>query len=146
MDNIYPSPQQKTLQKEIAHSQMHHNRFVRLIFMILGAVFFILGLIGIVLPVLPTTPFILLTATCWAKGSIKFNNWLLNHKIFGKMVIDWQQHRAIPRKAKYLAWSMMALSCGMLFYRFSDNWQWLAWATCVICITVAIWMSRLPDA
>ncbi|MFK7177317.1 DUF454 family protein, partial [Acinetobacter baumannii] len=72
MDNIYPSPQQKTLQKEIAHSQMHHNRFVRLIFMILGAVFFILGLIGIVLPVLPTTPFILLTATCWAKGSIKF--------------------------------------------------------------------------
>ncbi|MBV6621033.1 DUF454 family protein, partial [Acinetobacter baumannii] len=68
MDNIYPSPQQKTLQKEIAHSQMHHNLFVRLIFMILGAVFFILGLIGIVLPVLPTTPFILLTATCWAKG------------------------------------------------------------------------------
>ncbi|MBV6621218.1 YbaN family protein, partial [Acinetobacter baumannii] len=70
---------------------------------ILGAVFFILGLIGIVLPVLPTTPFILLTSTCWAKGSIKFNNCLLNHKIFGKMVIDWQQHRAIPRKAKYLA-------------------------------------------
>lgn len=146
MDNMHSSSKQPTLQKEVAHNQIHHNRVVRLIFMILGSVFFLLGLIGIVLPVLPTTPFILLTAACWAKGSVKFNHWLLNHKVFGKIVLNWQQHRAIPRRAKYLAWSMMALSCGMLFYRLSDNWYWLAWLTTLICLTVAIWMSRLPDA
>jgi hypothetical protein len=114
--------------------------------MLLGGIFFITGLVGIVLPILPTTPFVLLAAACWAKSSDKFHQWLINHKVFGTMVINWEQHRAIPRKAKYLAWLMMALSCGMLFYRLSDSLQWLAWLTSVMCFTTAIWMSRLPDA
>lgn len=146
MNNVQPSPNSSNLQKKVMLNQIHHNRIIRILFMVLGSIFFSIGLIGILLPVLPTTPFILLTAACWAKGSDKFNQWLLKHKVFGEMVKNWQQHRAIPRKAKYLAWSMMAMSCGMLFYRFSDSLQWLAWVTCAICITVAVWMSRLPDA
>lgn len=146
MNNMRSSPHPSHLKKEVVLNQMHHNRIIRILFMILGGVFFFIGLVGIILPVLPTTPFILLTAACWAKGSSKFNQWLLTHRMFGEIINNWQQHRAIPRKAKYLAWSMMAMSCSMLFYRFSDSLQWLAWVTCAICITVAVWMSRLPDA
>ncbi|PNK59783.1 YbaN family protein [Psychrobacter sp. FDAARGOS_221] len=136
---------QSKLKSSAAVSKPYRNRLLRYSFIILGGVFFITGVIGIILPVLPTTPFILLAAACWAKGSTKFHHWLINHKTFGNMVINWQQHRAIPRRAKYLAWSMMSLSCGMLFYRLSNNLQWLAWLTSVICVATAIWMSRLPD-
>lgn len=127
-------------------ANLHQNKGVRFLFMGLGAVFFVAGFIGIVLPVLPTTPFMLLAAACWAKSSQRFHDWLVNHRVFGQMVIDWHQHRAIPRKAKYLAWTMMTLSCAMLFYRFEAHLQWLAWLTTFICMATAIWMYRLPDA
>ena len=128
-------------------SQIHSNRLIRWLFLFLGTLFFVLGLIGVVLPVLPTTPFVLLAAACWAKGSDKFHHWLVNHRIFGKMVTDWQQKRAIPRYGKYLAWTMMTASCVMLFYRLQDtSLFWLAWLTAAICLLPAIWMARLPDA
>ena len=128
-------------------SQIHSNRLIRWLFLFLGTLFFVLGLIGIVLPVLPTTPFVLLAAACWAKGSDKFHQWLINHRIFGKMVTDWQQKRAIPRYGKYLAWTMMTASCVMLFYRLQDSsLLWLAWVTSGICLATAIWMARLPNA
>lgn len=126
--------------------KLHNNKGMRLLFIGLGSVFFMAGLIGVVLPVLPTTPFMILAAACWAKGSQRFHNWLITHRTFGKMVVDWQQHRAIPRKAKYLAWTMMTLSCAMLFYRFSADLQWLAWLTTAICVVTALWMYRLPNA
>lgn len=119
---------------------------VRWFFLLLGGIFFGLGIIGIVLPILPTTPFILLAAACWARGSSVFHHWLINHRVFGKIVTDWQEKRAIPRYAKYLAWTMMTLSCGMLFYRLPTDFQWLAWITSVICFLTMIWMARLPDA
>lgn len=137
----YPKSNQYQLK-----STPHNNKGMRILFIGLGGVFVLIGLIGVVLPVLPTTPFILLAAACWAKGSQKFHQWLVTHKTFGKMVINWQQHRSIPRKAKHLAWTMMSLSCAMLFYRFSDNLQWLAWLTTAVCVATALWMSRLPDA
>ncbi|WP_230655936.1 YbaN family protein [Psychrobacter sp. I-STPA10] len=127
-------------------SQIHSNRLIRWLFLFLGTLFFVLGLIGVVLPVLPTTPFVLLAAACWAKGSDKFHHWLVNHRIFGKMVTDWQQKRAIPRYGKYLAWTMMTASCVMLFYRLQGDWAWLAWVTAAVCLATAIWMARLPDA
>ncbi|WP_264480687.1 YbaN family protein [Psychrobacter sp. I-STPA6b] len=128
-------------------SQVHSNRFIRWLFLFLGTLFFALGMIGVVLPVLPTTPFVLLAAACWAKGSDRFHQWLINHKVFGKMVTDWQQKRAIPRYGKYLAWTMMTASCMMLFYRLQDSsLLWLAWVTSAICLATAIWMARLPDA
>ncbi|MDO5059604.1 MAG: YbaN family protein, partial [Neisseria sp.] len=61
----------------------------RPIFWLFGAIAFSLGVIGIFLPVLPTTPFILLAAACWAKASPRFHQWLLNHRYFGPMVADW---------------------------------------------------------
>lgn len=117
---------------------------VRPVFWILGAIALILGIVGIFLPVLPTTPFILLAAACWAKASPRFHNRLLAHRHFGPIIKNWEERRAIPRRAKYLAYSMMTLSCIFLFVQFPER-LWVAIGTSLVCAATALWMSRLPE-
>lgn len=117
---------------------------VRSVFWFLGALSLTLGIIGIFLPVLPTTPFVLLTAVCWAKASPRLHNRLLAHRYFGPMVRNWEERRAIPRRAKYLAYSMMTLSCVFLFVQFPER-RWVAVLTAIICTATALWMHRLPE-
>ena len=62
-----------------------------------------LGAIGIFLPLLPTVPFLLLTAFCFARASDRLHDWLLSHKTFGPPIIAWRDHGAIGRRAKLLA-------------------------------------------
>ncbi|MCS4534509.1 YbaN family protein [Neisseria montereyensis] len=118
---------------------------LRSIFWLFGAMALLLGIIGIFLPVLPTTPFVILAAACWARASPRFHRWLHQHRFFGPMVQNWEERRAVSRKAKYFAFSMMALSCAWMFYRFPERW-WVAAITSVCCFSVAVWMWRLPDA
>lgn len=75
---------------------------------IAGLVFVCIGLIGIPLPLLPTTPFLLLALFCFARGSRQLHDWLLQHPRLGPPLRDWQQHGAIPRRAKVVAGAMMA--------------------------------------
>lgn len=119
---------------------------VRWTFVILGWLFFVLGIIGVVLPVMPTAPFILLAAGCWARSSRRFHFWLINHKYFGKFVRDWEESHAVPWYAKWLATIMMGLSTAMLFYRLSEGLIWIAWLVAVVCTGVAIYLFRLPNA
>lgn len=119
---------------------------VRWTFVILGWVFFILGIIGAVLPVMPTAPFILLAAACWARSSRRFHFWLINHRLFGKYVRDWEERRAVPRYAKFLATIMMAISTSMLFYQLPSAVLWVAWVVATVCVIVAIVLFRLPNA
>lgn len=118
---------------------------MRTLFWLLGALSFVLGILGIFLPVLPTTPFILLTAACWARASPRFHRWLHQHRYFGPMVQNWESKRAVPRRAKLLAFSMMTMSCAMLFWRFPQQWG-IGAAVSAICLATACWMWRLPDA
>lgn len=133
----------KSLNQNIKHK--HSHVMIRWVFFLLGLVFLALGIIGVVLPVLPTTPFVLVSAACFAKSSDKFYHWLINHRHLGKYIKDWEQRRAIPRKAKYLAWSMMTLSCVGLFLSFPPERLWVAGLVSVICLATAIWMARRPD-
>ncbi|MBU2873642.1 YbaN family protein [Marinobacter salexigens] len=75
-----------------------------------------LAAIGVVLPLLPTTPFVLLAAFFASKGSPAFASWLEEHPTFGPAIIDWRRNRVIPKKAKVLACSMMLLSWSLLFF------------------------------
>ena len=71
-----------------------------------------LGILGAVLPVLPTTPFVLLAAFCFSRSSPRLHHWLLNNRLFGPLIIDCQAHGVIPLKAKLLATSMMSVAVG----------------------------------
>lgn len=125
---------------------IHQSALMRAVYFILGLACLILGLIGIVVPGMPTTVFILLAGYFWARSSRRFYAWLLAHRLFGRMIINWQTHRAIPRFAKYLAWSMMSLSTIILFFKLPSQWQWAAWLLAAVSLGVGIWMARLPDA
>lgn len=77
-----------------------------------------IGVIGIVVPVLPTTPFLLLTSFCYLRGSRSLHNWLLNHRLFGPIIADYVTHRAISRRTKIVAlttlWFSLVLSMIMV--------------------------------
>lgn len=135
----------KTPNNQKTH-QPYDNPVMRWVFFVMGFVFVGLGILGAILPGMPTTVFILLAGYCWAKSSQRFHGWLLRHKIFGKMLMDWQERRAMPRFAKYLAWGMMTLSSVVLFYKLPSDKLWIALMTTAICLATGIWMARLPDA
>ncbi len=69
----------------------------------IGVLSLALGIAGIFLPILPTTPFLLLTAFCFSKGSPRLHAWLLNHKQFGPVIVDWQTRHVIRLPVKILA-------------------------------------------
>ena len=72
-------------------------------YLLLGWFFLILGIIGIPLPLLPTTPLLLLAAFFFARSSPRLHRWLLNHPLLGKTIRDWQEHGHINRPAKISA-------------------------------------------
>lgn len=87
----------------------------RYIWLIFGWVFVALGVIGIVLPLLPTTPFLLVAAACFSRGSPRLLAWLLDHAHLGPPVHAWRAHGAIATRFKAAALVFMAASVGLSF-------------------------------
>lgn len=86
------------------------QRLARPLWILSGLVALALGALGAVLPLLPTTPFILLSAFCFARSSPRLHDWLLTHRIFGPLILNWEREGAISRRAKIAAVSMMAIT------------------------------------
>ncbi len=74
---------------------------------IAGFVSLALGVIGMALPILPTTPFLLLSAACFLRGSERFYNWLMNHKVFGEYIRNYRDKKAISLKSKIIMISLL---------------------------------------
>ncbi len=83
---------------------------MRLFYFFLGWFFFAIGLIGVILPVLPTTPFMLLALWGFSKSSERFHRWLYQHRFFGPALQQWDQYRVIPLAAKIISVTMMLIS------------------------------------
>jgi len=114
----------------------------RLALIILGWLSLITGIIGIFLPLLPTTPLVLLAAWCFSKSSERFHAWLLQHKYFGPIVSDWQSDQGIPKKARNRA--LIFMWAGMTLSMFIVARFWATIGLCVIGIAVSIHLLRMP--
>lgn len=86
---------------------------MRLFWILLGLMAVALGTAGLALPLLPTTPFMLLAAAAFAKSSPRLHDWLLRHRLFGPAIRDWRDHRAITPRAKRMALTAMAAALGL---------------------------------
>ncbi|MCA1930977.1 YbaN family protein [Rheinheimera sp.] len=111
---------------------------------VLACLSLLLGFIGVVVPGLPTVPFLLLSAWSAGKGWPRLELWLLAHPSFGPPLHRWRDHGAVPRKAKYLASVMMSLSVVMLLL--STAPFWLKVVLPFFLAVVAIWLWRRPEA
>lgn len=102
-----------------------------------------LGVIGIVLPGLPTTPFVLLAAWSAARGSTRLHRWLEAHRVFGPMIRDWQANGAVSRRAKWLATLTMTACAGLMFA--TAPRVWMAATGSAVMLVVALWLWRRPE-
>ncbi|MDD3322517.1 MAG: YbaN family protein [Paludibacter sp.] len=96
---------------------------MKIVLLSLGIVSLALGFIGVFVPLLPTTPFALLSAYLFARSSPKLHNWLLNNRVFGKYIRDYNNEKSIPLKIKIVSvsmlWSTILFS---VFYLLKDRW------------------------
>ncbi len=113
-------------------------------YLTLGWLFFITGMIGAVLPVLPTTIFMILALWAFSKSSDRFHQWLYNHKIFGAALQQWQQYKIIPIKAKVLAVTMISLSMLYLYF-FIELTDWITVLLELTMISVILYILSKPS-
>lgn len=102
-----------------------------------------LGAIGIVVPGLPTVPFVLLSAYAAARGSERLHARLLSHPRFGPVIREWQAHGAVSRRAKWLATGMMSLAA-LLMFATAPRW-WMGGTGTAIMAVVAAWLWTRPE-
>lgn len=103
-----------------------------------------LGFLGMFLPVLPTTPFILLAAWAAARSSPRLLAWLEQHRLFGQMLRDWRQGGVVSRKAKWGATGVMSASA--VFLLLTVPMLWAAAAAIACMATVLTWLWRRPES
>jgi hypothetical protein len=104
-----------------ATARQHRSRLVRGLLWLGGSVSLALGLLGVVLPGLPTTPFVLLAAACYAKASPRLHRWMLNHRWMGPMLRDWERDRSLSRRSKTVAVLSMAVMISFSLWGFRGN-------------------------
>ena len=109
-----------------------------------GWISVVLGVIGIALPLLPTTPFILLAAGCFAKSSPRFHQWLLNHSFFGPLINSYQGDQCIPQHVKIKAIIFIWITLSISIYLLTIPWLRIVIFLLGVFITIALW--RKPSS
>lgn len=114
----------------------------RILLLALGWLAIVLGALGIVLPLLPTTPFVLLAAWCFARSSPRFHHWLLWRSPFGRYLRHWQQHRAMPPGAKGRAIALIVVTFAISLWLVKIGWVRIV--LLLMLILLVGFMLRIP--
>lgn len=118
-------------------------RALRWLLWLAGTVSLGLGILGVVLPGLPTTPFVLLAAACYARASPRLHQWLRAHRLFGPMVRDWETHRNLTRRTKRFAQGGMLLMVSISAWGLRERPVLLA--VVLIAALIGVWVvARIP--
>ncbi|WP_373079821.1 YbaN family protein [Zhongshania sp.] len=122
----------------------HRNPIIRYALLTLGWVSFALGMIGLLLPVVPTSPFLLLSAACFLRSSPRFYFWLTEHRWWGRYIRYFLDGQGIPRRIKALILCMlwiMILSSAFLIVKI----MWVSVTMIIIAGAVSVYIIRLPE-
>ncbi|OZY85607.1 hypothetical protein CBP51_00710 [Cellvibrio mixtus] len=109
----------------------------------LALIALILGFIGVIVPGMPTTVFMLMAAGAASRGWPALHDWLLRHPRFGPPIHHWRDHGAVPRKAKWLALATMLLSMWMICA--SPSALWVKWCIPSFMTLILIWLWTRPE-
>jgi uncharacterized membrane protein YbaN (DUF454 family) len=112
---------------------------MKLLFNIIGVLAVLLGILGLFLPLLPTTPFLLLASGCFARGSDRLHGWLLNHRVFGVYLRNFEAGNGIPLRAKIVASVMMWSSLLVAIVRFEHLGLRLALVLIGASVSLYLW-------
>jgi uncharacterized protein len=113
----------------------------RTAYVVCGSVALVVGVIGIIVPLLPTTPFLLLAAACYARGSQRLHDWLLRHPVLGEHIRDYRERRGLKRQAKIVA--LVALWAGIGFSMLAVDPLWVRLVLAVVALLVTAHIARL---
>lgn len=113
---------------------------------ITGIFFVALAFIGAFLPLLPTTPFLLVAAACFAKSSPRMHKMLLANKVFGPMIYHWQQSRSIPKRAKIISLSSIIIATLWSCYILPALWMKVFVVVLVTWPFIFLWRLPLSDS
>lgn len=116
---------------------------VRWAYFVLGWVLVATGIVGLILPVMPGTVFLILAAACFTRSSPRFEAWLVHHPRWGSGVRAWRAYGAIPPRAKGIAIGMMIVSIVVLAV--TDTPLWLTLVIAATLAIVAAWIKTRPD-
>jgi Uncharacterized protein conserved in bacteria len=115
---------------------------MRVFYNIMGSVALLLAIAGILLPILPTTPFLLLASACYMRGSTRMHNWMMNQRHLGPYLQNFQAGRGIPLRAKIIAIAMMW--CSLSFSAWLVPLPWLRVLLLITGIGVTYYLYRMP--
>jgi uncharacterized membrane protein YbaN (DUF454 family) len=119
------------------------DKTTRVLFNTAGTIFVGLGFAGIILPLLPTTPFLLLAAACYARGSRRFYNWLLNHRWFGPYIQNYRSGAGIPVRVKITALLVLWATIGVAAV-FTVKLLWIRVVLVALAAGISIYLLSLP--
>ena len=97
------------------------DKLKRQLLIIIGTICVVIGVIGIVIPILPTTPFLLLAAACYTRSSQKFYRWLMNNRLFGSYIRNYMEGRGIPIKVKVFTIVLLWVTIGISIWVAAPN-------------------------
>ena len=129
----------------MSSARVHDSRLMRGIYLTVGFAALILGAVGIVVPVLPTTPFVLLAAACFARSSRRFHDMLLANRIAGPIIREWAEYRSIPRRVKRWVYLLLALSFGSSILIMPSVGYQVMLAVLGLILTVFVWRIPVRD-
>jgi len=127
---------------EDASAARRHGRVSRVIFLALGLLATALGFVGLFVPLMPTTVFLIIAVACFARSSDRLQHWLVTHPRFGPPIEAWNAHGAISPIAKIFAAAGMASGILMFWWVLRPPAIWLAAATAVISACAAYVLTR----
>ena len=124
---------------------LHNSLFMRWLYLGVGITALLLGILGIFLPILPTTPFILLAAACFARSSERLHDFLLSNRITGPIIYGWCQYRSVSRRVKRWVYFMIVLSFSSSILMVSSYWLKSMLIALLIILIFFIWRIPVRD-